>query len=85
MFSLAAQLLGAVAAGRINLDRKVVALGGAVAIRVAGACLGAVLGLVPPAAGLVLALGAVALYAMVLGAGQRRLGVSRCLAPGSPG
>ena len=74
VFNLAALLgLGAVAAGRISLHRKVVALGGAVAIWVACACLGVVLGLVPAAAGLVLAFGAVVMYAVVLGAGERGL------------
>ncbi len=74
VFNLAALLgLGTVAAGRISLHRKVVALGGAVAIWVACACLGVVLGVVPAAAGLVLAFGAVAMYAVVLGAGERGL------------
>ena len=75
VFNLAALLgLGAVAAGRINLHRRVVVLGGTVAVWVAGACLAVVAGLMPPAAGLVLALGAVAVYAVVLGAGPRGLG-----------
>lgn len=75
VFNLAALLgLGAVVAGRIRLHRKVVVLGGAVAVPVAGVCLAVVAGLVPPAAGCMLALAVVALYATVLGAGPRGLG-----------
>jgi cation:H+ antiporter len=74
VFNLAALLgLGAVVAGRIGLHRKVVVLGGAVAIWVAGVCLAVVLGLAPAAAGLILALAVVALYVFVLGAGRRGL------------
>ncbi|MGH3269596.1 MAG: hypothetical protein ACRDN1_11125 [Trebonia sp.] len=74
VFNLAALLgLGAVAAGRIGLQRKVVLLGGSVALWVAAACLAAVTGLLPQLAGLILAAAAVALYAVVLGSGQRRL------------
>jgi Ca2+/Na+ antiporter len=48
VFNLAALLgLGAVVAGRIGLHRKVVVLGGTVALAVAGVCLAVVLGLVP--------------------------------------
>ena len=75
VFNLAALLgLGAVVAGRIRLHRKVVVLGGAVAMWVAAACLAVVLGPVPPVAGLAAASGAVALYAIVLGAGEQALG-----------
>ena len=75
VFNLAALLgLGAVVAGRIRLHRKVVVLGGAVAMWVAAVCLAVVLGLVPPVAGLVAAAGAVAAYAIVLGAGEQGLG-----------
>ncbi|MGH3259150.1 MAG: hypothetical protein ACRDOU_27755, partial [Streptosporangiaceae bacterium] len=75
VFNLAALLgLGAVVAGRIGLHRKVVALGGAVAIWVAGVCLAVVLGVLPAAAGLALALAVVALYVLVLGSGGRILG-----------
>jgi len=75
VFNLAALLgLGAVAAGRIRLHRKVVVLGGAVASCVAVVCLVVVLGLMPPVAGCGLALVAMALYAIVLGAGPLGLG-----------
>ena len=75
VFNLAALLgLGAVVAGRIRLHRRVVVLGGAVAMWVAAACLAVVLGLVPPVAGLAAASGAVATYAIVLGAGEQGLG-----------
>jgi cation:H+ antiporter len=74
VFNLAALLgLGAVAAGRIRLHRKVVLLGGAVAIWVASACMLVVTSLLSSLAGLVLAAGGVALYAVVLGVGRRRL------------
>ena len=74
VFNLAALLgLGAVVAGRIGLHRKVVVLGGVVAIWVAGACLAVVAGLMPAAGGLVLAVAVVALYVFVLGAGGRVL------------
>jgi len=56
VFNLAALLgLGAVVAGRIGLHRKVVALGGAVAMWVAVVCLAVVVGLLPVAVGLILA------------------------------
>ena len=68
VFNLAALLgLGAVVAGRIGLHRRVVVLGGTVAMCVAAACLAVVAGLVPAAAGLVVAVAAMALYAAVLG------------------
>ena len=74
VFNLAALLgLGAVVAGRIGLHRKVVLLGGTVAVAVAGVCLAVVLGVVPPAAGCLLGLLAVALYAVALGASARSL------------
>jgi cation:H+ antiporter len=74
VFNLAALLgLGAVVAGRIALHRKVVVLGGTVALAVAGVCLVVVLGVVPPAAGCLLGLLVVALYAVALGASARSL------------
>jgi cation:H+ antiporter len=74
VFNLAALLgLGAVVAGRIRLHRKVVVLGGVVAMCVAVVCLVVVVGVVPPGAGLVLVLVTVGLYAVVLGAGDRGL------------
>lgn len=75
VFNLAALLgLGAVVAGRIRLHRKVVVLGGAVAMWIAAVCLAVVLGLLPAAAGLVLTVAAVVVYGTVLGLGQRGLG-----------
>src|SRR6516162_6984881 len=74
VFNLAALLgLGAVVAGRIRLHRKVVVFGGTVALCVAGVCLAVVLGLVPVAAGCVLGLAVVALYAAALGVSARGL------------
>ena len=74
VFNLAALLgLGAVVAGRIGLYRKVVLLGGTVAVCMAGVCLAVVLGLLPPAAGCLLALLVVALYVAVLGVSGRGL------------
>jgi cation:H+ antiporter len=67
VFNLAALLgLGAVVAGRIRLHRKVVILGGTVAMCVAVVCLLVVLGVLPPAAGLALVLVTVVLYAVIL-------------------
>ncbi|HEY6313390.1 MAG TPA: hypothetical protein VIY52_21645 [Streptosporangiaceae bacterium] len=74
VFNLAALLgLGAVVAGRIGLHRKVVLLGGTAAMAVAGVCLAAVLGVVPPAAGWLLGLFVVALYVAALGVPGRGL------------
>jgi cation:H+ antiporter len=74
VFNLAALLgLGAVVAGRIGLHRKVVLLGGSVAIGVAVVCLAVVLGLVPPTAGCMLGLVIVALYVVALGVSGRGL------------
>ena len=74
VFNLAALLgLGAVVAGRIRLHRKVVVLGGTVAMCVAVVCLLVVIGVLPPAAGLVLVAVTVVLYAVILGAGDRAL------------
>jgi Sodium/calcium exchanger protein len=64
VLNLAALLgLGAVVAGRIALHRKVVLLGGTVAVAVAGVCRAVVLGVVPPTAGCLLGLLVVALSA----------------------
>lgn len=74
VFNLAALLgLGAVVAGRIGLHRRVVLLGGTVAMCVAAVCLAVVLRILPPAMGCALALVAVALYAVALGASGRTL------------
>jgi cation:H+ antiporter len=82
VFNLAALLgLGAVVAGRIGLHRKVVLLGGTVAMGVAGVCLVVVLGLVPPAAGCALGLIIVALYVAALGVSGR--GLARLRLPAS--
>jgi cation:H+ antiporter len=57
VFNLAVLLgVGAVVAGRITLHRKVVALGGAVAVWVAVACVLAVVGVIGPALGLTMVL-----------------------------
>jgi cation:H+ antiporter len=84
VFNLAALLgLGAVVAGRIGLHRKVVALGGAVAIWVAVICLLVVPGVLPAAAGLVLAFVVLAGYVVLLareGRGLERLPVPARLA-----
>jgi cation:H+ antiporter len=70
VFNLAALLgLGALVAGRIALHRRVIELGGAVAIWVAGVCVAAVVGAVTPVAALVLSLVAVVLYVIILAVG----------------
>jgi cation:H+ antiporter len=75
VFNLAALLgLGAVVAGRIGLHRKVVALGGVVAMWVALVCLAVVAGVLPVAAGLVLAVAVLVLYVLLLGTEGRSLG-----------
>ena len=75
VFNLAALLgLGAVVAGRIGLHRKVVALGGAVAMWVAVVCLAVVAGVLPVAAGLALAVAVLVLYVVLLGTEGRNLG-----------
>jgi cation:H+ antiporter len=75
VFNLAALLgLGAVLAGRVGLHRKVIVLGGAVAVWIGATGLAAVLGLVSPLVGLVMALVALVPYIVVLGRGRRGLG-----------
>ena len=67
VFNLAALLgLGAVVAGRIGLHRKVVVLGGAVAMAIAAVCIGVVLGVLSALTGLALAVAVLALYLVVL-------------------
>lgn len=74
VFNLAALLgLGAVVAGRVRLHRKVVVLGGTVAMCVAIVCVVVVTGVVPPAGGFAVVLVTVVLYAVVLGASERGL------------
>src|SRR3984885_5297702 len=69
VFNLAALLgLGALVAGRIGLHRRVIVLGGAVALWVAAVCVAVVTGLVPAIAGLALAAAVVGLYAVLAGA-----------------
>ena len=68
IFNLAALLgLGAVVAGRIGLHRKVVVLGGAVALWVAIVCLVTVMGAISAAVGLILVLIVLVPYVVVLG------------------
>ena len=81
VFNLAALLgLGAVIAGRIRLHRKVVILGGTVAMLVGAACLLSVGGQLSAGAGLAIVLAVLVPYVVVLGAYQRilrRLGLPR--------
>src|SRR5258708_5396372 len=73
VFNLAALLgLGAVVAGGIALHRKVILLGGVVGVWVAVVCLVTVLGLIPPAAGLLAVLAPLIPYLIVRGAGGSR-------------
>jgi cation:H+ antiporter len=75
VFNLAALLgLGAVVAGGIGLHRKVVLLGGTVAIVVALACLLAVSGAVTPGRGLALVAVVLTAYVVTLGAHRAVLG-----------
>jgi cation:H+ antiporter len=75
VFNLAALLgLGAVVAGRIRLHRRVVILGGVVALWVAGVAVAVVAGALPSAAGLVLACVVAGLYLLALGHDWRDLG-----------
>jgi cation:H+ antiporter len=81
VFNLAALLgLGAVVAGRIELHRKVVVLGGTVALGIGLVCLLAVAGTISAGTGLALVLVVLVPYAIVLGAGRSaidRLGLPR--------
>jgi cation:H+ antiporter len=75
VFNLAALLgLGALVAGRIALHRKVVLLGGSVALWVAAVCLVTTTGTIPPGAGLATVLAVLIPYLVLLGAGRARLG-----------
>ncbi|MGP8159762.1 MAG: hypothetical protein ACLQGJ_00860 [Candidatus Dormibacteria bacterium] len=74
VFNLAALLgLGALVAGGIRFRRREVVLGGLVALWIAAACMVAVLGVVPAAAGLALAAAALLAYLVLLGANRRTL------------
>ena len=75
VFNLAALLgLGAVVAGRISVDRKVVVLGGTVAMLVAVTCLFSVGGQLTAAAGLAVVLAILIPYIVLLGAHRSILG-----------
>jgi cation:H+ antiporter len=81
VFNLAALLgLGAVVAGRIGLHRKVVVLGGTVALMIAAVCLLAVAGTIGAGAGLALVLVVLVPYTVLLGA--RRSTIERARLPG---
>jgi cation:H+ antiporter len=81
VFNLAALLgLGAVVAGRIGLHRKVVLLGGTVALVIAAVCLLAVAGVIAAGTGLALALVVLVPYAVLMGA--RRAAIERAGLPG---
>ncbi len=74
VFNLAALLgLGGVVAGSIALHRRVVLLGGVIALWVAAVCLVTTTGTIPPGAGLVAVLAVLVPYLVLLGAGARRL------------
>jgi len=74
VFNLAALLgLGAVVAGGIALHRRVVVLGGAIAVFIATVCVVTVADVIPLALGLVLVLVVLVAYAIVLGAHRRVL------------
>lgn len=81
VFNLAALLgLGAVVAGRIGFHRKVVVLGGTVALAIATVCLLAVAGVIAAGTGLALVLVVLVPYAVLLGARRpaiERLGLPR--------
>ena len=74
VFNLAALLgLGAVVAGGFSLHRRVILLGGTIAIWVAVVCLITITGLVSPIGGLVLILIVLAPYLVLLGSHRRSL------------
>jgi cation:H+ antiporter len=75
VFNLAALLgLAAVVAGAVALHRRVIELGGAVALWIAGVCLALVTGALPAALALAAALALLAPYLAILGMPHRRLG-----------
>jgi cation:H+ antiporter len=74
VFNIAALIgLAGIVAGHIGLHRRVIELGGAVAVWIAVVSLLLVLGVVPPAAALVLALAVFAPYVVVLGLSHERI------------
>ncbi len=82
VFNLAALLgLAAVVAGEIALHRRVIELGGAVALWISVVCLVVVVGVVAPPAGLLLALAALVPYLVILGARHERLARLRLPSP----
>lgn len=82
VFNLAVLLgAGAVVAGGIGLHRRVVALGGAVAVWAAIVTLGVVAGAVPVAAGLVLSAVVLAAYVALLASEGRPTALTRRLPP----
>jgi cation:H+ antiporter len=82
VFNLAALLgLGAVVAGTIGFHRRVVLLGGAVASWMAVVCVVSVVGLIPPALGLVLVLLVLVPYVVLLA--KKGTSIERRLLPSS--
>jgi cation:H+ antiporter len=74
VFNLAALLgLTAVVAGQISLHRRVIELGGVVAVWISGVSLAVVVGIVSPLVGLLLALAGLTPYVVVLGVRHERL------------
>ncbi len=74
VFNLAALLgLSAVVAGQIAMHRRVVELGGGVAMWIAAVCLLVVVGVLSPVVGLILALAALGPYVVILGLDHERL------------
>lgn len=74
VFNLAALLgLAAVVAGRIALHRRVIELGGAVALWTSAGCLLVVVGVLPPLAGLLAVLVVMVPYLAILGIGPERI------------
>ncbi len=74
VFNLAALLgLAAVVAGRIALHRRVIELGGAVALWTSAGCLLVVVGILPPLAGLLAVLAVLVPYLAILGIGLERI------------
>jgi cation:H+ antiporter len=73
VFNLAALLgLAAVLAGQIALHRRVVELGGAIALWISLVCLAVVVGLISPFGGLLVGLAAMGPYLLLLGIRQER-------------
>lgn len=74
VFNLAALLgLAAVVAGRIALHRRVIELGGAVALWTSAGCLLVVVGVLPPLVGLLAILAVLVPYLAILGIGLERI------------